>query len=720
MSIVAAELVARVSADTGPADRELRGWAGRLGSKSGPFAGIGAVFGGNLLSGAVQGLGRGIADVGRIGVGVFADMASAGMDFEAQMDAVAAVLGGTAAEADALGDLAIELAVDPNLKVNATEAAEAITNLATAGLTAEEILGGATKATVLLANSTGGSFGQAATVATDVMSLFNIEAADMMEAVDGIAAVSNVSKFDLNDYALALSQAGGVAALSGVEFDEFNAVIASTSSYFASGSDAGTSFKTFLQRLQPTTQEAKDLMFELGLVTEDNQSAFYNANGELRTMNEIYGIMNKTFGSMTEAQKSFYLSQIFGTDAMRTAGAIADMTDKQFGELLNTMDESSALDSAKIRTDNFKSALENLGGAVEAVKLSIWDQLEGPAQELVVAITPLIEWIAPMAVDYAKQLGEWLSDRIAEVTATAKVTWNFTNGDILATVMTSIARLTDAEIEFDALGIVRLDWGDVDMEFDAVGNVTMQWEGRAIGASTSWGPDKPMEVEAHVNWGNVYEDFKMAMTNDTGSWADLFRLPTFKPLTPGTLFGDMLTKTYEIGVKVGEVDWGDEWTKAREMAVSMLADWGDIWSEIYSVVVNATVDWGGVWDSAKTIVVNLIPNWLGGGDAPPPPADPAAGVPRFRTDRQRGSDGWSGADENATGNPMFGGGWTWVGERGPELVRLPRASRIYDAEDSRGMGGGVTVNQQYIVRNPIEADIAARKTAEYLRRKQRR
>jgi hypothetical protein len=38
-----------------------------------------------------------------------------------------------------------------------------------------------------------------------------------------------------------------------------------------------------------------------------------------------------------------------------------------------------------------------------------------------------------------------------------------------------------------------------------------------------------------------------------------------------------------------------------------------------------------------------------------------------------------------------------------------------------GMGAqGVVVNQQIVTRSPIEADIAARKTAEYIHRRQRR
>lgn len=44
---------------------------------------------------------------------------------------------------------------------------------------------------------------------------------------------------------------------------------------------------------------------------------------------------------------------------------------------------------------------------------------------------------------------------------------------------------------------------------------------------------------------------------------------------------------------------------------------------------------------------------------------------------------------NATGNDSWRGGLTWVGESGPELVALPQGSQIYNAQDSRNMGGDV-------------------------------
>ena len=54
---------------------------------------------------------------------------------------------------------------------------------------------------------------------------------------------------------------------------------------------------------------------------------------------------------------------------------------------------------------------------------------------------------------------------------------------------------------------------------------------------------------------------------------------------------------------------------------------------------------------------------------------------------------------NAAGTQNWRGGLTWVGESGPELVALPRGSQVYNAQDSRDVGG---VSNYYINVNGIE------------------
>lgn len=48
---------------------------------------------------------------------------------------------------------------------------------------------------------------------------------------------------------------------------------------------------------------------------------------------------------------------------------------------------------------------------------------------------------------------------------------------------------------------------------------------------------------------------------------------------------------------------------------------------------------------------------------------------------------------NANGTPSWQGGLTWVGERGPELINLPRGSQVIPAHRAAQMGsGGMTIN----------------------------
>lgn len=50
---------------------------------------------------------------------------------------------------------------------------------------------------------------------------------------------------------------------------------------------------------------------------------------------------------------------------------------------------------------------------------------------------------------------------------------------------------------------------------------------------------------------------------------------------------------------------------------------------------------------------------------------------------------------NRLGTVYAHGGWSWVGEAGPELVRLPRGARVFSAQESQAVvGGGVNVTIQ--------------------------
>lgn len=70
---------------------------------------------------------------------------------------------------------------------------------------------------------------------------------------------------------------------------------------------------------------------------------------------------------------------------------------------------------------------------------------------------------------------------------------------------------------------------------------------------------------------------------------------------------------------------------------------------------------------------------------------------------------------NADGTDYWPGGLTWVGERGPEIVELPRGSKVHNAEDSRNMGN---TNNYYLTVQSRDMETVAAMTATFKRARQ--
>jgi len=77
---------------------------------------------------------------------------------------------------------------------------------------------------------------------------------------------------------------------------------------------------------------------------------------------------------------------------------------------------------------------------------------------------------------------------------------------------------------------------------------------------------------------------------------------------------------------------------------------------------------------------------------------------------------------NAVGTSYWGGGLTWVGERGPELVNLPSGARVHNAVDSRRMAdggavGGASITNHIYVQNDIDVEALLFKLEDMQRRR---
>lgn len=290
-------------------------------------------------------------------------------NFEQGMSNIKAVAGASDKQINALRETAIRLGSETAF--SSTEAAAAIEELVKAGVPVKDVLNGAADASVNLAAATGITVPESATLMSNAMNQFGLKAKDLEGVTDRIAGAANASAIDAGQFGYALAQAGASANLAGVTFDDLAVAIAEMGQAGIVGSDAGTSLKTFLSRLNPTTKEATGLMKQLGIITKDGTNQFYDAEGKLKSFDQIQGILAKSTKDLTAQEKQYYLGKIFGSDALRAAAVLSEQGAEGFNKMDKAMAKTTAADAAKTRQDNLNNSLEQLKGSLEALAISL-------------------------------------------------------------------------------------------------------------------------------------------------------------------------------------------------------------------------------------------------------------------------------------------------------------------------------------------------------------
>lgn len=312
-------------------------------------------------------------------------------DFEKQLSNVAAVSGATDSEMEGLRNKALQLGKDTQF--SASESAQAIEELVKAGLSVQDVMNGAADATVNLAAAGEISMPEAATIASNAMNQFGLAAEDMVGVADNIAGAANASAIDVKEFGYSLSQVGAVANLAGANFADTATAIALLGNAGIKGSDAGTSLKSMLNNLQPTTIKQIDLMTELGIVTEDGANRFYDAQGNLKGLADVSQVLQTSLKGMTKQQKQATLETLFGSDAIRAAAVLADNGAKGFDKMAESMSKVSAEDVAKTKMDNLAGSVEQLKGSLETLMIMVGTPLLHAIRGLVDGLTGFLNLV---------------------------------------------------------------------------------------------------------------------------------------------------------------------------------------------------------------------------------------------------------------------------------------------------------------------------------------
>lgn len=334
---------------------------------------------------------KGKLDLLASGVTKMGALAAAGMgvaikayaDFDEAMSNVAANTGASADELARLRQAAIDAGKDTIY--NATESANAINELAKAGMSTSDVLSGGLSGALDLAASDGMQVSEAAELMSSTLAQFNLTGKDATSVADALAAGAGKAQGLAHDLGYALSQSGMVANSFGISMDETVGTLASFAHAGMIGSDAGTSLKTMLISLANPSDKARALMDELGISAYDAQGNFVGLEG-------LAGQLKTAMGGLSQEQRNQALATIFGSDAIRAANVLYDEGSDGIAKWTDAVSESGyAQEMAAKKTDNLKGDIEQLGGSFDTMLLTLGSGANGPMRQFVQGLEGVLD-----------------------------------------------------------------------------------------------------------------------------------------------------------------------------------------------------------------------------------------------------------------------------------------------------------------------------------------
>lgn len=328
-------------------------------------------------------VGAGMAAIGTgIAVGIGGAVKTAA-DFESQMSRVGALSGATGKDLQRLTKEARRLGA--TTVFSASQAAEGMQYLAMAGYDTNQIIA-AMPGVLNMAAAGQVNLGDAANIATNIMSGFNLKASEAGRVADVLTKAFTSSNTTLHGLGETMKYAAPAAAAIGWSLEEVTAAAARLGDVGIDASMAGTALRAAMVRLANPTGKAKKLLEQFNIQITDS-------NGKVRPLHDILAQMKDRFSELSEAERAAAIQTIFGTEAMSAMMALMEDPKalKNFTEELKNAG-GTAQEIAEMQMDNLHGALEELGGAFEEVQISIGTALIPLIRSLAVGLTNLVNW----------------------------------------------------------------------------------------------------------------------------------------------------------------------------------------------------------------------------------------------------------------------------------------------------------------------------------------
>ena len=270
---------------------------------------------------------------------------------------------------------------------SATEAAEALNYLALAGYNADEAAT-ALPTVLKLAGAGAMDLARASDMVTDSMSALGIEAteANLNTFADQLAQTASKANTSVSQLGEAILTVGGTAKGLAGGTTELNTALGILADNGLKGAEGGTHLRNMILSLQSPTGDASKALQSLGVDV-------YDAQGNMRGLNDIFKDLQSGMEGMTAAQKDSIISTLFNKTDLTAANAMLSNCTDRWDELSAAIENSAGAceDMYSIQLDNLDGDIKILKSGLSDLGISIYKDLNGPLREMTQLGTSMVE-----------------------------------------------------------------------------------------------------------------------------------------------------------------------------------------------------------------------------------------------------------------------------------------------------------------------------------------
>lgn len=277
------------------------------------------------------------------------------------------------------------------------EAAQAQFALGSGGFNADQIhkaLGG----TLQLAEAGKVELERAAQIAVGTLNGFGLAASEIGRVNDVFLKGTNLTATSVDGLGETMKYVAPIAKAYGASIEQATAMTGLLGNNNILDTQAGTSLRSIMTRFAGPPKEATRAFAKLKIETKDN-------NGNLRDMSDILAEVNKATKNMGSGERLDIFKDIAGQEAVSAFAVLVDQSallDKNSGKTVNKIkeltkelehSEGAAARAAAILKDNLAGDIEQLGGSIQDLSISVLNALGTDIRGFVTGLGAFIDKI---------------------------------------------------------------------------------------------------------------------------------------------------------------------------------------------------------------------------------------------------------------------------------------------------------------------------------------